>query len=58
VLSFEENRLVRQAQVSSSHSRLACCVRVMPDMNEMICVIGNNKQNTGEWFTGSDPDAF
>ena len=58
VLSFEENRMVRQSLPSTSHSRLACCVRVMPDLNEMIVVVGNNEEQTGEWFTGRDPAAF
>jgi hypothetical protein len=42
----------------SSQSRLACCVRLTPEMNEMICVVGNNRSQDGEWLAGSQPDAF
>jgi len=58
VLSFEETRMLRSPMPSTSHSRLACCVRVMPEMNEMICVVGNNRESTGEWFSGKEPDSF
>lgn len=50
--------MLRSNMPSSTYSRLACCVRVTPDMNEMICVVGNNQSTGGEWFTGHVDDAF
>ena len=38
--------------------RLACCIKVRPDMNEMVCVVGNNRSIEGEWFAGKDVQAF
>ncbi len=57
-LSFEQTRLERNNSAYSSNSRLACCIQVRPELNEMICVVGNNRSHSGEWFTGHDPDAF
>lgn len=57
-LSFESTRLLRTNGAMSSNSRLACCIQVRPEMNEMICVVGNNRTGSGEWFTGHDPEAF
>jgi hypothetical protein len=56
--SFEADRLIRVNNPQASNSRLACCIQVRPEMNEMICVVGNNKTTGGEFFTGSDPGAF
>jgi hypothetical protein len=58
MLSFEETRLERTNAPTSSNSRLACCIQVRPEMNEMICVVGTNRSGNGDWFTGSDPEAF
>ncbi|CDW86631.1 ferredoxin [Stylonychia lemnae] len=58
VLDFEDNRLLRTLTNTATNSRLACCVRVTPALNEMIVVIGNNRQGSGEFFTGTDPAAF
>ena len=40
------------------HSRLACCVQIRPELNEMIVVVGNNRSNDGDWFSGKDPESF
>ena len=57
-LSFEQTRMLRKNQALSSNSRLACCIQVRPELNEMICVVGNNRTQSGEFFTGTDPEAF
>jgi hypothetical protein len=56
--SFETKRLIRSNNPQSSNSRLACCIQVRPELNEMICVVGNNRETSGEWFAGHDPSAF
>lgn len=56
--SPEVNRLEGRSQPNSQFSRLACCVQVRPDLNEMIVVVGNNKSVNGDWFTGDNADAF
>lgn len=57
-LSFEQTRLLRTNAAQSSNSRLSCCIQVRPELNEMICVVGNNRTTGGEWFTGHDPESF
>jgi ferredoxin len=57
-LSFEQTRMLRNNAAQSSNSRLACCIQVRAELNEMICVVGNNRSTGGEFFTGHDPDAF
>ena len=54
----EKNRLLRGNNPTTSNSRLACCVQVRPEMNEMICVVANNQSHNGEINTGFDPAAF
>ena len=56
--SFEHDRLQKNNQSLSTNSRLACCIQVRPELNEMICVVGNNKPGDGEFFSGKDPYAF
>ena len=58
VLSFETKRMMRTNRPITSNSRLACCIQVRPELNEMIIVIGNNATENGEFFTGHDPEAF
>ena len=58
VLSFEEIRMLRSPTNLATNSRLACCVRLTPNLNEMICMVGHNREQSGEFFTGSDPGAF
>jgi ferredoxin len=57
-LSFEQTRMLKNNAAQASNSRLACCIQVRPELNEMICVVGNNRSTGGEWFTGHEPDAF
>ena len=54
----EERRLTTRDEGNSSFIRLACCIKVRPDMNEMVCVVGNNRSTNGEWFAGDDEKAF
>lgn len=54
----ETRRLTSREEGNSSFVRLACCVKVRPDMNEMVCVVGQNRSVDGEWFAGDDPQAF
>ena len=54
----EERRLTTREEANSTFVRLACCVKVRPDMNEMVCVVGNNKSTNGEWFAGDETLAF
>mmetsp|Transcript_40887 Transcript_40887/g.53570 ORF Transcript_40887/g.53570 Transcript_40887/m.53570 type:complete len:163 (+) Transcript_40887:99-587(+) len=54
----EVRRLTTREEGNSSFVRLACCVKVRPDMNEMVCVVGNNRSTDGEWFGGDNPQAF
>lgn len=56
--STEVRRLEKRGQPNSQFSRLACCVRVIPELNEMIVVVGNNRSVAGDWFTGDNADAF
>ena len=56
--SSEEYRLDVREEGNSSFTRLACCVKVRPDMNEMVCVVGQNRSANGDWFQGTDRDAF
>ena len=56
--STEERRLTTRAEGNSSFVRLACCIKVRPDMNEMVCVVGNNRSEEGEWFCGDDANGF
>ena len=52
--SIESNVLDKRNQANSQFSRLACCVQVRPDLNEMIVVVGNNRSDEGDWFGGND----
>jgi hypothetical protein len=56
--STEEKRLTTRVTPNSQFSRLACCIQIRPELNEMIVVIGNNKSINGDWFTGDDADAM
>ena len=56
--SSETRRLTARDEGNTSMVRLACCVKIRPDMNEMVCVVGNNRSLNGEWFTGDDSKAF
>ena len=56
--STEVNVMERVSHVYHEHSRLSCCVQMRPELNEMICVIGNNRSVDGEWFSGKDTSTF
>ena len=56
--SSEEQVMSKRSQAHTQNTRLASCIRMMPDLNEMIVVIANNRTVDGEWFTGSEPDAI
>ena len=58
VASFEDDRLTRGPTFLATNSRLACCVRLTPALNEMIVMVGHNREQTGEIFQGHDPNAF
>ena len=55
-----EQKTLDRAIDGSSHenSRLACCVNVRPELNEMIVVVANNRGVDGDYFSGKDPAAF
>jgi len=56
--NIEQQQLQKRADANSSFSRLACCVQVRPELNEMVCVVGQNRSVNSEWFNGDDPNAF
>ena len=56
--SSEENTLTKAAATTSENSRLASCVQIRPELNEMIVVVGDNRSCDGDWFSGKDGDAF
>ncbi len=58
MMENEKIRLMKNNTPQATNSRLACCIQVRPIMNEMICVVGNNKPVNSEWFSGHDPEAF
>ena len=56
--SSEVNVLEKRTIPNSQYSRLACCIQVRPELNEMIVAVGENQSVNGDWFTGDTPDAF
>ena len=54
----EVTRLMTREEANSTFVRLACCVKIVASMNEMVCVIGNNRSTNGEWFASEDPNGF
>ena len=56
--STETRALDRAGSAQAAGSRLACCVQIRPELNEMICVVADNKTSDGDWFSGRDPSAF
>lgn len=45
----ERDKLDKSITSTTANSRLACCIQVRPELNEMIVVIGNNYSHEGEW---------
>ena len=41
--SKEEEKLTRRQQGNATNSRLACCIQMRPELNEMIVAVGNNQ---------------
>ena len=59
VHSMEQRVLDRATLMATTeNSRLACCVQIRPELNEMIVVVGNNRSQDGDWFSGKVPDSF
>ena len=56
--SPETRTLERTAWGTADNSRLACCLQIRPELNEMIVVVANNRSHDGEWYGGKDPEAF
>ena len=54
----ENRRIICRDDPNSSFMRLACCVQIRPELNEMICAAGENRNANGEWFGGDDTYAF
>lgn len=54
----EQDKLIRRGMPNSQYSRLACCIQMRPELNEMIVVVGNNRSVEGEWFSSNDIDQF
>ena len=48
--STEERALWRAGSAQAEGSRLACCVQIRPELNEMVIVVGDNKSANGDWF--------
>ena len=46
----EDWRLSNRELHVSAKSRLACCVQITPELNEMVCVVGENREGEGgDW---------
>lgn len=58
VPSTEKKAMDRVASAQHANSRLACCVQIRPEVNEMIVVVADNRAGNGDWFQGEDPEAF
>ena len=56
--STETHVLEKRSIPNSQFSRLACCVQVRPELNEMIVAVGENIGVNGEFFTGTEADQF
>ena len=56
--SSEEHVLAKASATTSENSRLASCVQIRPELNEMIVVVGDNRPCDGDWFSGKDGSAF
>ena len=54
----ETRVLERASSTYDENSRLACCVQIRPELNEMVCVVGHNRSVDSDWFSGKDGDAF
>ena len=48
--STESRALDRATYAIHEYSRLACCVQLRPELNEMIVVVANNQPVDSDWF--------
>ena len=51
--SSEQTRIERRTGPNSQFTRLACCVNIQPELNEMIVVVGNNECGSEEFMSQS-----
>ena len=59
VHSAEQTTLDRAVlNATVENSRLACCVQLRPELNELIVVVANNRSQDGDWFSGKQGDSF
>ena len=56
--STEQRAMDRVVGAQHANSRLACCVQIRPELNEMIVVVGDNRSAEGDWFQGGKADSF
>ena len=56
--STEDRTLTRNASTNSVNSRLACCVKITPQLNEMIVTVAFNRSSDGDWFGGQCAESF
>ena len=53
----EQRRIEKRDLGNSSFTRLACCVQIRPELNEMIVVVGDNlSESSHGWMEGKDTD--
>lgn len=51
--SSEKRAMDRVVSTQHANSRLACCLQIRPELNEMIVVVAENRSAEGEWFQGT-----
>lgn len=56
--STEQKAMDRVVHTQHTNSRLACCIQIRPELNEMIVVVGENRSADGDWFQGGKADSF
>ena len=54
VPSTEDRTLNRASSNLTENSRLACCVQIRDELNEMVVVVQANRSAEGDWFAGRD----
>ena len=47
----------RAASALLENSRLACCVQIREELNDMVVVVAANRSVDGDWFSGKDPES-
>ena len=56
--STETKAMARVVSAQHANSRLACCVQVRPQLNEMTVLVADNRSSEGDWFQGDDAEDF